>query len=37
LLAFTPRLFGLMFRLLTPYGQWRQKRYINDRAILSNP
>ncbi len=36
LLAFTPRLFGFIFRLLTPYGQWRRKRYISDRAIVSN-
>jgi short-subunit dehydrogenase len=37
LLAFNSRLFGLIFRFLTPYGEWRRKRYIKDRTIVSNP
>ena len=36
LLAFTPRLFGLVFRLLTPYGEWQRNRYMNERALVSS-
>ena len=36
LLAFTPRLFGLIFRLLAPYGEWQRNRYVNERAIVSS-
>lgn len=36
LLAFNPRLFGLIFRFLTPYGQHRRLRYIHDRSITLN-